>query len=197
MADPSSWPWRGDAPLFHHPTEKGSVPSRTWWHGQRVAATAGEFRTPLVQLPQAVQERREIDLHRVPRRGDVPPPRRGALALYLRTHTGLVRQPYLAAEVAGDEFRLQLSRLHDRTERLVEPDEEQVRNTGRHGVHPEWHVVVAHRQEIVVEERERDLVAGAPDDRVDRLAAAIDETHLPARELADSGLHDHVAVADA
>ena len=83
-----------------------------------------------MQLPQPVQEGREIDLHRVPRRGDVPPPRCGALALDLRAHTGLVRQPYLAAEVAGDELRLQLRRLHDRTERLVEPDEEQVRIPG-------------------------------------------------------------------
>src|SRR6186713_2211143 len=134
MASPSSWPWRILA-RSRISREIGSRPilplvAGTLRHGQRIAATAGESLTALVQLPQPVQEGREIDLHRVPRRGDVPPSRCGALALYLRAHSGLVRQPYLAAEVAGDEFRLQLGRLHDRTERLVEPDEEEVRNAG-------------------------------------------------------------------
>ena len=52
-------------------------------------------------------------------------------------------------------------------------------------------------EELGVEEREADLVAGRVDDRVDRLDRAVGEAHAVAEQLGDVALGDRVAGAEA
>src|SRR3954447_3657231 len=102
----------------------------------------------------------EVDLHGVPRRGDVALEHLAPLALHVAAHLALRRQRVLPAQVLADPLALRLGERHRGAERLQQGDEEDVREPRVEDAPEQRQVVVRRRDEAGVEERERDLVAG-------------------------------------
>src|SRR5206468_2820337 len=73
----------------------------------------------------------------------------------------------------GDPFRLRLGQRHDRTERLYETDEVQAHMGWVDDAVEQRYLVVGSGDDLVVQERERDLVACAIDDSTDLPGRAI------------------------
>ena len=110
---------------------------------------------------------------------------------------GAVGQQVLAAEVVGDPLPLRLGERHDRAERLEQPDEQDVGVVRMEDAPEQLDVVVGRGDEVLVEERERDLVARAVDDDVGLDAAAVGELDLVAVEARDVRLGRDRAVREA
>ena len=107
------------------------------------------------------------------------------------------RQRVLALEVLGDPAALRLGERHHRAERLQQADEEEVRDLGMEDAAVELDPVVLRRDEVLVEERERDLVARAVDDDVGVDARAVLELDRVPVETADVRLDLDRPVGDA
>ena len=134
------------------------------------------LRSPLSLAPDLAQIGMEVDLDRVTLRGDVALPHPPFLAL---------RSPRASPPPSGSaprppsrsatHSRLRLGERHDRPERLDEADEVEAGVLDRDDPAVERQPVVGRREDLRVEEREGDLVAGAVDDEVDLLLAAVGE----------------------
>ena len=85
-------------------------------------------------------------------------------------HVGVTRERVRPGERSGDQLRLLLGEVHQGRQRLGEPEEEQVVEARLHHPLEQREAVVLRGQLGLVQERERDVVAGRPDDRVDLLA---------------------------
>ena len=112
------------------------------------------------------------------------PPRRRAMSARISARGG---QRVLArAGRSATQLALRLGQRHDRAERLQQPDEEDVRRCpgGRRGGTASISVV-GRGDEVLVEERERDLVARAVDDDVGVTRRAVGEHDAVAVEARD------------
>ena len=114
-----------------------------------------------------------------------------------RTSAGAGRW-YSPAQEPGDPVRLRLGQGHRRAQRLQQRQEEHVVDLGMEHPAVQRQVVVGGRDQVLVEEREGDLVAGAVDDEVDVLLdRAIGEAHRRALERRDVRLGHDLAVGHA
>ena len=92
---------------------------------------------------------------------------------------------------------LGLGERHDRAERLQQADEVEAGDVGVEDAPEQLDVVVGRGEQVVVEEGEGDLVAGAVDDDVGVRLAAVGEAHAIALERGDVRLRRDRAVRDA
>ena len=105
-------------------------------------------------------------------------------------------QRVAAGQVVADPLRLRLGERHRRPQRLQQGDEVQAGQRGMEDAPVEREVVAGRGDQRGVEEREADLVAGAVDDDVRALLAAVLEDHGARRQPREVRLGRDVAVRE-
>src|SRR5436190_893917 len=116
------------------------------------------------------------------------PPQGLATVLDLLPHLVVGWERGLARQQVGHPLGLGFGQRHHRAERLEQSDEVEAVEVRWHDHLVERHFVLLGLEHLGRQERERDAVAGAPDDRVDRLRAAVREAHAVAVQPLDRRL---------
>ena len=135
----------------------------------------------------------EIDLLRVPRTIEHVA---GVLLLVADDdlfHFGHRRQPVATGRVRRDEAGLALDKREQRGCRLGESDKRQIVDAGLEHPLVQRDVVVGSAHEVLVEEREGDVVPRGVDDDVEVGLCVVVEMHCGPVEATDIGLGDDIA----
>ena len=165
-----------------------TAPRRRRRHRQPEALPARALGAGPALLGQCVQVVVEVDLDRVALGGDVALAHRGRLVLDVLQQRRARRQRVLALEVVGDPLRPGPRPAASSPPAAAAGRRRSTSSIGMEDAAEELDVVVGRRDEVRVEEREGDLVAGAVDDHVDvARVPSLNSTVSPSRRR-DFGL---------